>query len=373
MTRIAIVGAGAVGLSCAMALTKKGETDVVLIDRSHLAAGSSSLSAGIYTRQYLDAPDIAIRADSYEVLRELERRGLVLHRVGFAWLAHDGATLESYARGVELQQSMGIDDAVLLDRAGVEKEFPSIRGDDLAGAGLIRSDGYLDGQQLCMLYAEVAAENGVEMCLNDKLLGAESLPSGGMKLTTRKRTIECDVVVNAGGMWAAEIGELLGAPVALAPSRHEACVFELDQEDVRLPCTMDAAPALAVDSLYFRPEGPLQIVAGLTSDPHDERELEGGGVPEVEEDYVYRVSAKLADRLPQLAGMGFVTKWFGYYPMSPSGRPTIAAAAENPAVFNMVGFGGSGILLSAAAGRFGADLLVDGKSPRAEDWSKLTL
>jgi glycine/D-amino acid oxidase-like deaminating enzyme len=373
MTRIAVIGAGALGLSCAMALSKKGERDVTVIDRSYVAAGASSLSAGIYLRQYPDAPDVAIRAESYEIMCELERLGLVLHRVGFLWLAHDDAALETAACAIELQRDMGITDATVLDRDGLTKAFPLMYNGDLSGAGFTPSDGYLDGQQLCMMYAEAAERGGVRMYLNDELLGAESTASGAVNLRTRKRTIECDVVVNAAGMWAPQVGEILGAPVAITPMKHDACIFELDTAGVELACTMDTEPAF--EALYFRPEGVRQIVVGLedqpTSDPLESPEHQGHEGPD-EPDYIERVSSKLADRLPSLSGMGFVTKWFGYYPVSPTGKPTIAPASENPAVFNLVGFGGNGVHLSPAAGKHAADLIVDGKSSRSGDWAQVT-
>jgi sarcosine oxidase subunit beta len=356
-----------------MALTKKGEKDVTVIDRLYVAAGSSSRSVGIYTRQYPDAADIAVRAESYEILCELERTGLVLHRVGFVWLMHSDAALETCSRAVDLQRELGITDAHVLDRPGLGREFPLIRNDDLAGAGITPSDGYLDGQQLCMAYAEASERAGVKMYLNDELTGAESTPSGAVKLTTRKRTLECDLVVNAAGMWAPEVGMILGAPVEIIPTRHDAFIFQLDTEGAKLGCTMDTEPPN--DALYFRPEGAKQIIVGLEDQPEADPLHERGRGDDLEaaaRDELYHLSSKLLERLPALSGMGFVSKWFGYYPISPTRKATITWAAENPAVFNLVGFGGNGIVLSPAAGRHAANLIVDGRCSRTADWAQVT-
>jgi methylmalonyl-CoA mutase N-terminal domain/subunit len=103
---------------------------------------------------------------------------------------------------------------------------------DLVGALYGPSDGYLDGQQLCMTYAAQAAALGVRILARHSLVGYETGHRRKHRLITAREPIECDIVLNAAGAWAAQVGEILGAPVAVLPERHQACVMRLAQ---RLP------------------------------------------------------------------------------------------------------------------------------------------
>ena len=86
---VAIVGAGAVGLSAARALTDLGVEEVVVLERAHVAGGSSGRSVGVVETQYVDPFDIALRVPSKRVFEELERdHGLRFTRNGYLRIGH---------------------------------------------------------------------------------------------------------------------------------------------------------------------------------------------------------------------------------------------------------------------------------------------
>lgn len=359
---IIVIGAGAAGLSTALELAVRGCTDVTVIERDHVAAASSGVSAGIFTRQYIEPQDIEVRVEAYQRLCEIERRaGLTLVRNGFLRLAHDDETMAAFERGAATQRELGVDDAVALDRSAVEDLLPGMRCDDIVGGLYSPTDGYLDGQQLCMAYAELAEAAGARVLARHELVGYEPTTAGRHLLRTSRGTLECDVVVNAAGAWAPRVGEMLGAPVPIVPERHQACILQLERPlETLLPSVMDYVPQSGELGLYFRPEGRHQLIAGLHTNDRlpdtvvDPDDFHAGA----DAAFVDELVPMLADRMPGLAGMGLQGGWAGVYPNSADDLFIIGPV--RPGVFDVCGLNGVGIYMSPFAGRLAADWILDG-------------
>ena len=262
MTSVVVVGAGALGLCTAYHLRAKGIEDVTVIERAHVAAASSGLSVGIIETQYLDPLAIAVRVVSMRFFGELERAGhLEIVRNGYLRPGHSAADLERFERSAALQRELGVADAVVLDRAGIERLVPDMDCSDFAGGLFGPSDGYIDGHRYCAALAELS---GVRVVGGTELRGHERTADGRHRLVTSRGELACDYVVNAAGGWGGRVGELLGAPVRVLPQRHQALIAHLPRElGYVMPSVMDYLPASGDYGLYFRDEGPGRLVAGL--------------------------------------------------------------------------------------------------------------
>jgi sarcosine oxidase subunit beta len=364
--KVVIVGGGAVGLSAALTLAERGCSDVTVIERSHVAAGSSGLSAGIFTRQYMERRDVEMRAESYRRLCQLEREdGLVLIRNGFVRLARDGETLAAFEAGAEVQREAGVNDARVVGRAELQELVPDLRCDDLEGGMFGPSDGYLDGQQLCMAYAERAEPLGVRIAGWTELEGIERGAGTRHRLLTSRGPLDCDVVVNAAGAWAPRVGDLLGAPVPTISQRHEACVMRLPRRlGYVMPSVMDYVPGGGEPGLYFRQDGHEQLIAGLHTNDLLEGEVDDpdsyfGGV---EECFVDRLVPRLLERLPTLEDIGYEGGWSGLYPNSPDGRFIVGPHPAAERVIAACGLNGVGVYLSPIIGTLVAEWVVDGEA-----------
>lgn len=367
---VVVVGAGAAGLSTALCLAERGCRDVTVIDRDHVAAGSSSVSAGIFTRQYTERFDVALRVEAYERLCRFEREdGLVLRRNGFLRLAHDDATMEAFARGAEIQRELGVADARALDRAELQRLVPDMRCDDLTGGLFGPTDGYLDGQQLCMTYAEHAEPLGVKVLGRHALTGCEQLPDGRHKLVTPRGELECDVVVNAAGAWAPAVGALLGAPLEIVAERHQACIMRLERRlPYELPSIMDYVAGSGENGLYLRPEGDEQLLVGL----HSNDLLDEGVDPDdfysgAEASFVDELIPMLVERMPGFERVGLEGGWAGLYPNSRDERFVLGPHPGRESVFDAAGLDGVGIYMSPVAGRIVADWILDGAPASREE------
>ncbi|UGS39003.1 NAD(P)/FAD-dependent oxidoreductase [Capillimicrobium parvum] len=367
---VVVVGAGAAGLSAALCLVERACPDVTVIDRGHVASGSSSLSAGVFTRQYTERMDIALRVESYERLCQLERdAGLVMRRNGFLRLAHDEATMDEFVRGAALQHELGATDAQAVDRREVQRLVPDLRCDDVSGGLFGPTDGYLDGQQLCMAYAEQAQARGARILARHELTGYDELPGGRHRLTTSRGRLECDVVLNAAGAWAPAVGALLGAPVQIVAERHQACVMRLDAPlAYELPSVMDYVAGSGEVGLYLRPEGERQLIAGL----HSNERLEQAADPDdfhggADAAFIDALIPLLVDRMPGLAGIGFEGGWAGLYPNSVDERFIIGPCPGRDGIHALCGLDGVGVYMSPAAGRIAADWILDGEPRSAHE------
>jgi sarcosine oxidase subunit beta len=366
---IVVVGAGASGLSTALSLAERGAENVTVIDRGHVAAGSSALSAGVFTRQYTEPLDIELRQECYLRFCDLERQnGLKLRRNGFIRLAHDAATMASFVTAAECQRELGVTDSRAVDADELSRLIPDMRCADLEGALYGPSDGYLDGQQLCMVYAERAAALGVRVLAYHELLGRERGQRGAHRLITSRDPLECDVVVNAAGAWAWHVGGILEAPVEVAAERHQACVMGLARElPYLLPTVMDYSPGSGRLGLYLRPEGEAQhqVIVGLHT---NERLAEPESDPDafhtgVDAAFVDEIVPLLLERMPGFADAGLQSGWAGLYPNAADDQFIIGPCPGADGVFAACGVNGIGVYMSPVVGRLAAEWILDG-SPR---------
>jgi sarcosine oxidase subunit beta len=361
---VAIIGGGAVGLSTAWHLVERGISDVTVLEAGELAAGSSSRSAGFIETQYVEPLDIELRARSMHTFRRLQRdHDLEIKEIGYLRLAPDEATLEAFEASARLQGELGIDDVGVLDADGVRRLVPWLRADGIAGGLLGPRDGRIDGPMYCRLVAALA---GTSVRTGVRVVGALHTGSG-WRLETTDGVVECDVVVDAAGPWAARVGDLLGVAVPVIPLRNQIGIWRLERPlDRVLPMVMDYIPHTGLRGLYVATyDDADHVLAGLHSE-----EVVGDGVdPDAydqaaDDDYLADTRAALEHRMPGLP-LGEVERaWAGLYPVSPDGLPIVGPAASDPSVILAVGGGGSGIQLSPIMGALAADWIAYGE-PRS--------
>jgi sarcosine oxidase subunit beta len=362
--KVAIIGGGAVGLSTAWHLVERGITDVTVLEAGELAAGSSSRSAGFIETQYVDPLDIELRARSMHTFRRLQRgHGLEIKEIGYLRLAPDEEALSAFEASARIQRHFAIDDAEVLDADGVRRLVPWLTTDGVAGGLFGPRDGRIDGPEYCRLLAALA---GAPVRTGVRVFSA-SRTGSGWRLETTDGVVECDVVVDAAGPWAVQVGELLGVAVPVIPLRNQIGIWRLDRSlDHVLPMVMDYIPHSGTRGLYVATYDDLDhVLAGLHSE-----EVVGEGVDpdsydqSADDDYLSDTRVALERRMPDLA-LGVVERaWAGLYPVSPDGLPIVGPAEADPSVILAVGGGGSGIQLSPVMGALAADWIAYGE-PRS--------
>lgn len=353
------------GLSSALHLAELGAGSVQVLEANGIGSGSSGLSVGIVETQYVEPLDIELRVRSMEFLAELEEEfGLEIVRNGYLRLCRSSEDLSAFQRSVEMQRSLGVPDARVLEPAGIHRIVPDL---DLRGviAGLFGpSDGYLDGHRYCSLLADRARAAGARIHRNRRAVGLDRGTNGSLRIRTVDGALDCDFVVNAAGAWASRVGDALAAPVRVAPQRHQAAYVQLPEAlPYVMPSVMDYTPHSGGFGLYFRHDGPGRLIAGL----HTEEIVEGIADPDrysrqADQPFLATVAEKLQRSLPTLADAGLAGGWAGLYPVSVDGYPLVGPHPGNDRVIVACGLGGSGIQLSPVVGRLVAEWIVYGET-----------
>jgi glycine cleavage system aminomethyltransferase T/glycine/D-amino acid oxidase-like deaminating enzyme len=262
--RVVIIGGGVGGASIAHHLAKLGERDVVLLDRGELTSGSTFHSAGLVGQLRSSVSLTRMMMDSVELYRTLDC-GWV--QCGGIRLACTPEREQEVLRQVAWAKTFGLP-LELISAEQARELFPLMSTDGVRCASYLPSDGYLDPSLLTTALADSARAGGCRVFTHTRVTGID-VDRGGdggggqgrvRGVQTEWGPIEAEVVVDAGGMFAAEIGRLAGVRVPVVPFAHEYLVTQPFRERVEgkhLPTLRD--PDLLI---YFREEGGGLIMGG---------------------------------------------------------------------------------------------------------------
>jgi glycine cleavage system aminomethyltransferase T/glycine/D-amino acid oxidase-like deaminating enzyme len=254
--RVVIIGGGVGGASIAYHLAELGERDVVLLDRNELTSGSTFHSAGLVGQLRSSLPLTRMMMDSVELYRTLDC-GWV--ECGGIRLACTPEREQEVLRQVAWAKTFGL--PLELISAGQAKElFPLMNTAGVRCGSYLATDGYLDPSLLTTALADGARAGGVQIFTHTRVDSIEVEDGRVRGVQTEWGPIEAEVVVNAGGMFAAEIGRMAGVRVPIVPFAHEYLVTQPFRERVvgeHLPTLRD--PDLLI---YFREEGAGLIMGG---------------------------------------------------------------------------------------------------------------
>jgi 4-methylaminobutanoate oxidase (formaldehyde-forming) len=255
--RVVIVGGGVGGTSIAYHLAELGERDVVLVDRAELTSGSTFHSAGLVGQLRGSVSLTRMMMDSVALYRRLgEACGWV--ECGGLRLACTPEREEELHRQVGWSRTFGLA-LELLSADEAAALFPLMSTDGVRAASYLPTDGYLDPSQLTYALAEGARGGGCRIYTHTRVTGIDVEHGRVRGVQTEWGPVEAEVVVNAGGMFAAEIGRMAGVRVPVVPFAHEYLVTQpfRDRDDGHLPTLRD--PDLLV---YYREEGGGLVMGG---------------------------------------------------------------------------------------------------------------
>ncbi len=215
--RVVVIGGGITGCSVAYHLAEAGWTDVLLIEKAQLTAGSTCQAAGLVTMFNPSNTMMQFRRYSVELYEKLG----VFDRVGSLRLASSREQLRELERTASRARGIGLDAGVISPEEA-RALMPAISPDSLFGAVHIPGDGYLDPHTATHAVADGARALGVRFRLNTRVTGFE-LGSGReiRRVLTDHGPIEAELVVNAAGMWAPQVSAMVGAFLPSTPVDHQ--------------------------------------------------------------------------------------------------------------------------------------------------------
>ncbi len=221
-TRVVVIGGGVVGCSVLYHLTKAGWTDVVLLERDQLTSGSTWHAAGGFHTLNGDPNVAKLQGYTIGLYDELERisgQSCGLHRSGGLLLADTPERMEWLKMAHARARYLGLE-TELLTPSEAKKMLPLIEEQYFVGAMLDAADGNLDPYGTTHAYAKSAKIGGAEIYLQTRVSALTRLANGTWDVVTDKGTINAEHVVNAGGLWAREVGRMVGLELPVLAMEH---------------------------------------------------------------------------------------------------------------------------------------------------------
>jgi glycine cleavage system aminomethyltransferase T/glycine/D-amino acid oxidase-like deaminating enzyme len=261
--RVVIIGGGVGGASIAYHLAQLGERDVVLVDRSELTSGSTFHSAGLVGQLRGSVSLTRMMMDSVALYRTLDC-GWV--ECGGIRLACTEEREEEVMRQVAWSRTFGLP-LQLLSADEAQALFPLMVTDGVRCASYLPTDGYLDPSLLTYALIDGARRGGCRVFTHTRVHDVVVTEGRVRGIRTEWGDIEAEIVVNAGGMYAAEIGRLAGVRVPVIPFAHEYLVTQPFRERDRAQPPSHLPTLRDPDNLvYFREEGAGLVMGGYERD-----------------------------------------------------------------------------------------------------------
>ena len=356
-----IIGAGFAGAATAYHLSRRGSSDILLLEQESIPGFHSSGRNAAMMRQCVPDPHLAeLTRDGAAFLRNIpaDWPEAVEFKQNGSLLLGSGAGWEKLKHDAEIGRSLGVD-IVSWSAEQVKQQVPVLQHAQFAGAVWCASDGIVDIHALLSGYLKAATSRGAQARYHRKVRSLRSTPSG-IEIATDNETIRAKTVVNASGAWANVIGGLAGAEkLPLRPCRRHLFVTPpIDWVDSSWPFVWDVT-----NDIYFRPEGE-----GLLLCACDQTELPPGDPP-MEESVKELLAEKIERFLPALSGVSISKGWAGFRTLTPDGRFVIGWDSRVDNFFWVAGLGGHGMTTSSAVGALAAELLLGGAGKKSPAFS----
>src|SRR5918911_5245416 len=262
--RAVVIGGGVGGCAVAYWLTKLGWDDVVLLERADLTSGSTFHSAGLVGQLRGSLSLTRMMTSSVDLYRTLgDEVGLETgwHEVGSLRLASSRERMDELQRQAGWARTFGLP-LELVSAEEAQRLFPPMSTDGVLGAAYLPTDGYVDPSQLTLALAEGARRRGAEIATHTRVTGIRVERNRVTGVETDRGDVETALVVNAGGMFAGEIGALAGVVVPIVPMAHEYLITRPAGVPLDVPTMRD--PSLLV---YFRGESGGLVMGGYERHP----------------------------------------------------------------------------------------------------------
>ena len=328
--RVAIIGGGVVGASIAYHLTKLGWSDVAILERSVLTAGSSWHAAGGIHALNADPNIAALQAYTIDVLAQLEEetgQATGLHMTGGITFASTPDRWEWLQAAYRVFQTMGIEDVRLMDVDEMVAACPVMSPDNVLGGMWADREGYVDTTGVVHAYAKGAKNRGADVIEHNRVVDLNQRPDHSWDVVTEKGTIHAEHVINAGGLWAKQVGRMAGIDLPVSPLEHHYLVTddvpEIANAGFEMPMMVD------LDGFTYARQDQSGMLVGIYEIEHQHWNMDGApwdyGFELVQEDFD-RIERELEigfARYPALANVG-IKRWVnGAFTFTPDGNPLV--------------------------------------------------
>lgn len=341
---VVIIGGGVVGCSIAYHLAKNGCKDVVILEKSHLASGSTGRCGAGVRQQWGTEMNCRLSTGSCRDLEnmneELEYDGdIEFHQGGYLLVAYTDHQVDQFRKNVQLQNSLGIASKFLTPQEAKEI-VPHLNIEPLMAATFYQKDGHCNPFHVTQAFADAARRLGVEINTFTTVTGIK-IENGAVKgVYTDQGEISTNIVVDAAGGYADQIAEMAGVKIPSYSERHQILVTE----------PVEAFQSCMVMSFHHStycqqsPQGSFIMGLGDFNEPHSHEIMSTW-------EFLKNMSDKITAMLPPLRYLRVVRQWAGLYHMTPDRTPILGSTSQCKGFEMALGFSGHGFMIAPMTGR----------------------
>ena len=351
---VVILGGGVMGTSTAYHLVKRGQTNILLLEReSFFGTGATGRCAGGIRHQFNTEVNIRLSQKSLAMIDTLEEetgQSAMVRKCGYLFVLTDEKDVPVFQKTLKLQNSLGIKTEWLsgdeVSRLAEPCFFP-----DAIGGTFNPDDGLADPNSIVMGYIKAARRQGA-VCLTDCTVTDFELENNKVrKVRTSLGSVETETVVNACGPWSTFLGNVIDLEIPVSPLRRQWFVTEKVPElPAEFPFVIDFS-----QSLYFHREAS-GLLSGM-SNPNQKF----GTDQSIDQDWEIRHIKEALARLPLLENSGIKARQAGLYELTPDAHPIIGSTPVD-GFYLLTGFSGHGFMQGPICGKLMAEILIDGKA-----------
>jgi len=327
--QVVVIGGGVVGCSVLYHLTKAGWRDVVLLERSELTSGSTWHAAGGMHTLNSD-PNVAklqrYTIDLYKEIEEISGQSCGVHMTGGLMLADSEAWLDYLKVAQGKARVLGLE-SEFIPIAEAKARHPLINDKRFVGALYDPHEGHVDPAGVTHAYAKAARLGGAEVERFTCVVDLQPLRDGDWEVVTDKGGIRAEHVVNAGGLWAREVGRMVGLELPVLAMQHQYLITdempEVASRDSELPHCIDFG-----GEIYLRQERGGLVMGTYEQNgvPWSERQTPWDFGHELLPPDLDRISDNLAvafEHFPALEAAGIKQVINGPFTFAPDGNPLV--------------------------------------------------
>lgn len=226
--RVVVIGGGVVGASVLYHLTKRGWKDVVLIERDELTSGSTWHAAGGFHTLNGD-PNVAklqeYTINLYKEIEQISGQATGIHLTGGVMLVSNRDRWDWLKMAHARNRYLGVP-TELIPVKEAKKHWPLLDEKQFIGAMFHPLEGHLDPSGTTHAYAKAARVQGAEVIRKNRVTDTVQRPDGTWDVVTEGGTIHAEHVVNAGGLWAREVGRFVGLELPILAMAHQYLITE---------------------------------------------------------------------------------------------------------------------------------------------------
>ena len=341
-----IIGAGSTGVPIALSLAKAGESVLVIDKESSAGQGENKHAIGGVRATHSNKSKILTALRSLEIVSTWEQ----LHGDDIEWVEggylfvvyrkEEAKTLKSL---LPIQKSFGLS-IDWVEAENVIRRVPGINQKGLLGGIYSPHDGNISPLLLINAYYRRCLKSGVDFQFNEIVTGITSGKNGVTGVVTNKNEYKSNVVVNAAGAYAKEIGELVNVNIPIIPDSHEAGITE-PVKPFFSPMVVDIRPEKNSKNYYFYQNALGQIIFCITPDPP----IVGTNINSTSV-FLPQIARRMIDLVPRLKYIKVRRCWRGLYPMTPDAQPIVGKAKSVDGFWIVAGMCGQGLMLGPGLG-----------------------